>query len=88
MSAATGGWLLFYLVATLAYSLRLKRLILIDVVTLALLYTTRVFAGAAAVAVPVSPWLSAFLPVHLPHPGHRQAPGRAARAARAPGRGG
>jgi 4-hydroxybenzoate polyprenyltransferase len=49
-----------YLALTLAYSLRLKRKLLIDVVVLALLYTVRVVAGAAALPVMVSEWLLAF----------------------------
>jgi hypothetical protein len=49
-----------YLALTLAYSLKLKRKLLIDVVVLAMLYTTRVIAGAAALPVMVSEWLLAF----------------------------
>ena len=54
-------WLLvLYLCLTLLYSFRLKRIVLIDVFLLATLYTIRIFAGAAAIAVPVSSWLTAF----------------------------
>jgi 4-hydroxybenzoate polyprenyltransferase len=49
-----------YVVATLAYSLLLKRRVLIDVVTLGGLYTLRVLGGVAAIAAPVSPWLLMF----------------------------
>jgi len=49
-----------YLVLTLAYSLYLKALVLIDVMTLAGLYTIRIIAGAAAISVEVSSWLLAF----------------------------
>lgn len=50
-----------YYATTTAYSLRLKRLMMWDVVTLAGLYTVRIFAGAAAVQDGfVSPWLGAF----------------------------
>lgn len=49
-----------YYAATLAYTFGLKRLEAIDIVTLALLYTTRIFAGAAAAQVPVSVWLLTF----------------------------
>ena len=49
-----------YLVVTTAYSLSLKRMLLIDVLTLAGLYTVRVIAGAAATGVGVSFWLLAF----------------------------
>lgn len=53
---ALGG----YLVANAAYTLRVKRLPIADVVVLAGLYTLRVVAGGAAVAVEISPWLLAF----------------------------
>jgi 4-hydroxybenzoate polyprenyltransferase len=49
-----------YYVLTLAYSLRLKQFAVIDVLTLAVLYTLRVIAGAAAVTVMPSFWLLAF----------------------------
>ncbi|CBL45223.1 prenyltransferase, UbiA family [gamma proteobacterium HdN1] len=49
-----------YYALTFAYSFWLKRVVLIDVVTLALLYTIRIIAGAAAIAVPLSFWLLAF----------------------------
>lgn len=54
------GVLLVYLVATTAYSLSVKRMLLIDVLTLAGLYTLRILAGAAATGVDVSFWLLAF----------------------------
>jgi 4-hydroxybenzoate polyprenyltransferase len=49
-----------YYVLTWAYSLRLKRIPLLDVMMLAGLYTLRIIAGAAAMAVPLSFWLLAF----------------------------
>ena len=49
-----------YLVATLTYSLKLKKFMLIDVLCLAGLYTWRIVAGAAALDVEVSNWLAAF----------------------------
>lgn len=49
-----------YCAATVAYSLWLKRFALLDVFTLAGLYTIRILAGAAAIAVPVSSWLLLF----------------------------
>ena len=52
--------LLIYLGLTTAYSLALKRLALIDVITLACLYSIRVLAGAVAISVQVTPWLLAF----------------------------
>lgn len=53
-------WLALYCVATLSYSLYLKRKVLVDVLLLSALYTLRILAGAAAVAVAVSPWLAGF----------------------------
>jgi len=55
-----GAVLAGYLVATTAYSLSLKRMLLIDVMTLAGLYTMRILAGAAATGTDVSFWLLAF----------------------------
>lgn len=49
-----------YLVATTLYSFFLKRMLLIDVLTLAALYTVRIVAGAAAADVEGSFWLMAF----------------------------
>lgn len=54
------AWLLLYLAGTLAYSLYLKRLALVDVVTLSGLYTVRLLAGSAATASHISPWLAGF----------------------------
>lgn len=54
------AWLLVYLALTCAYSLWLKRLVLIDCLTLAGLYTLRIMAGAVAVNVALSFWLLAF----------------------------
>lgn len=54
---------LYYLV-TIAYSLWLKRRVIIDICTLAALYTLRIVAGAAAMGISLSVWLlalSAFL---------------------------
>lgn len=53
-------WLLVYAVTTTAYSLALKRVVLVDVVVLAGLYTVRIFAGGAAGAAEVSKWLGGF----------------------------
>jgi len=54
------GVLSAYFVLTFAYSLRLKRVPIIDVLTLASLYTIRIIAGAAAIGVPLSFWLLSF----------------------------
>jgi 4-hydroxybenzoate polyprenyltransferase len=53
-------WMLFYFFVTCLYSWRLKRLVLVDCLTLAMLYTLRIVAGASAVQVPLSFWLLAF----------------------------
>jgi 4-hydroxybenzoate polyprenyltransferase/phosphoserine phosphatase len=53
-------WLLLYFVLTCAYSWGLKRVILLDCITLAMLYTLRITAGAAALSIPLSFWLLAF----------------------------
>ncbi|MDE3103833.1 MAG: UbiA family prenyltransferase [Acidobacteriota bacterium] len=55
-----GVWLLVYLATTLAYSLRLKRAVLVDVIVLSGLYTIRILAGGAATGVAISPWLGSF----------------------------
>lgn len=49
-----------YLVATFAYSLWLKRKLLVDVIALAMLYTLRILGGAAATGIALSPWLLGF----------------------------
>ena len=52
--------LITYLVITCAYSLVLKRVTLLDCMTLAVLYTLRIIAGAAAIGMGLSFWLLAF----------------------------
>ncbi len=52
--------LAFYFAVTLAYSFVLKRKLMVDVITLAGLYTMRIIAGAAASSILPSPWLLAF----------------------------
>jgi 4-hydroxybenzoate polyprenyltransferase len=49
-----------YLATTIAYSLLLKRKMLLDVVTLAGLYTLRIVAGAVGIGVVLSEWLLMF----------------------------
>jgi 4-hydroxybenzoate polyprenyltransferase len=49
-----------YYVLTLAYSMWLKRRMVIDVMILAALYTLRVVVGALAINIPLSFWLLAF----------------------------
>jgi 4-hydroxybenzoate polyprenyltransferase len=49
-----------YFALTLAYSLRLKQIAMLDVLILAGLYTLRIIAGAAAISIPLSFWLLTF----------------------------
>ncbi|MEW9583296.1 UbiA family prenyltransferase [Paraburkholderia sp. DGU8] len=61
-----GAVLAAYFATTVAYSFALKRLALIDVFTLACLYTVRVVAGGAANDIYLSYWLILFcVPVFL-----------------------
>jgi len=50
---------LYILIAT-AYSVRIKRVLLLDVLTLAILYTMRVIAGHVVTDIPFSVWLLSF----------------------------
>jgi 4-hydroxybenzoate polyprenyltransferase/phosphoserine phosphatase len=54
------GVLIGYFVLTTAYSFALKRMMVVDVITLAALYSLRVIGGAAATGILVSEWLLAF----------------------------
>ncbi|MXQ11457.1 UbiA family prenyltransferase [Microvirga makkahensis] len=54
------GVLLGYFALTTAYSFALKRMMIVDVITLAGLYSVRVIGGAAATGIMVSEWLLAF----------------------------
>lgn len=54
------SWLALYFVLTCAYSWWLKRVMLVDCLTLAVLYTLRIVAGAAAAGMSLSFWLLAF----------------------------
>jgi 4-hydroxybenzoate polyprenyltransferase len=49
-----------YFILTLAYSLWIKRLVMLDVIVLALLYTIRVIAGGMATGIHISNWLFVF----------------------------
>jgi 4-hydroxybenzoate polyprenyltransferase len=70
VGALLGSWLLLgplfalviagYATVTLAYSLWLKRVVLVDVFTLSSLYGLRLVAGAVAFGIAISPWLAAF----------------------------
>lgn len=52
--------LLAYAATTLAYSFLLKRVAVLDVLTLSALYTLRIIAGGEAIPVEISSWLLAF----------------------------
>jgi 4-hydroxybenzoate polyprenyltransferase/phosphoserine phosphatase len=65
LAAASGGipvlgTILLYCAVTLAYSLHLKRIPVLDVVVLAALFTMRLGAGAVAAQVRLSSWLAVF----------------------------
>ncbi len=49
-----------YYCLTLAYSLQLKRLMAVDVIVLAMLYTARIIAGVAAFSLTLTFWILAF----------------------------
>jgi 4-hydroxybenzoate polyprenyltransferase len=53
-------WLCVYFLITCIYSWYLKRIVLIDCMTLAMLYTLRIISGASAVNLGLSFWLIAF----------------------------
>jgi 4-hydroxybenzoate polyprenyltransferase/phosphoserine phosphatase len=54
------AWLLIYLATTLAYSLYLKRIALVDVLALSDLYILRLLAGGTVTQTPISHWLAGF----------------------------
>lgn len=54
------GVLAAYYILTLAYSLSLKRKMAVDVIALAMLYTLRIIAGAAAFSLSLTFWMLAF----------------------------
>ena len=63
--AGAVGWKVSAVIAlygalTLAYSFRLKRIPILDVATLASLFTLRLFLGVVAVGAVMSPWLFVF----------------------------
>lgn len=52
-----GAVTLGYVLLMVAYSLRLKHVVILDLLTVALGFVLRAVAGAVAITVPVSPWL-------------------------------
>ena len=59
LSSGVTAVLAGYLALTLAYSLTLKRRVILDVIVVACGFVLRAFAGAVAVGVPTSEWLVA-----------------------------
>jgi 4-hydroxybenzoate polyprenyltransferase len=57
MSLPMGLVAAFYVLLTVSYSTTLKHIVIIDILAVAGAYLVRVLAGAAAIAVPISPWL-------------------------------
>lgn len=49
-----------YFLLTLGYSLWAKRIMILDIILLAVLYTLRIIAGGAAASIPTSFWLLSF----------------------------
>lgn len=49
-----------YLIITTLYSLMLKKQVLVDIMTLSILYTMRIFAGGLVVGIELSYWLTSF----------------------------
>jgi 4-hydroxybenzoate polyprenyltransferase/phosphoserine phosphatase len=60
LSGLSLGIVMLYFIIAAAYSLSLKKVVLLDVFTLASLYTLRIIEGGLAAAVPLSVWLLAF----------------------------
>jgi len=53
-------WLAIYAAMTLSYSFRLKRMMLVDVIVLSMLYTVRIVVGSVSTGIMVTTWLGAF----------------------------
>ena len=73
-SAALLGVVAFYYLTTVSYSLFLKRLLLVDVLALGGCYCLRIMAGGVARAIPLTPWLLAFLGISVLGPRRCAAP--------------
>ncbi len=54
------GVLVVYYIVTLLYSFKLKRMVMVDVITLAILYTIRIVAGGVVLGLDLTFWLLAF----------------------------
>lgn len=60
VSVAFGIVVVAYIVLTIVYSLKLKKIAVFDVITLSLLYTMRIVAGAVAIQAIPSTWILSF----------------------------
>lgn len=60
ISGAFAGVLATYFILTTFYTLHLKQILLVDVLTLSGLYTIRMFGGAVALGIGLSSWLMVF----------------------------
>lgn len=60
LPAAFIAWLILYVASTIAYSTRLKRIPIVDVLVLSGLYTLRLLAGSSATGSHISHWLGGF----------------------------
>lgn len=57
LGPGAAGFLAAYVALNLAYSLGMKHVVILDVMTIAMGFVLRVLGGAAAIPVPVSKWL-------------------------------
>ena len=60
LSAEAAGYVAFYMLLTILYSLWLKRSALVDVIALAMMFTIRILAGAAIAEITLTPWFLSF----------------------------
>jgi 4-hydroxybenzoate polyprenyltransferase/phosphoserine phosphatase len=60
LNSGVFAWLSAYFLLTFAYSIRLKKFVLLDCIVLAILYTLRIILGAAAIHNQLSHWLLGF----------------------------
>ena len=82
LSVTAGLCVLLYLMLTLTYSLWLKRMIFLDVLSLSILYALRVFSGAGSGRDCALALVSLVHDRNFPDVGHCKAPNRAERRSR------
>jgi 4-hydroxybenzoate polyprenyltransferase len=66
VAIGTAHIIALHALGSLVYSIKAKELPLVDVFTLAFLYTLRVFGGAEASTYYLSPWFLAFFDCPIP----------------------